>query len=810
MKQRTPHRHATHRTLIKAGCLTLAAMILQACQSGGSAQYPLVEPTKPSAMLFSDNPNTPSSTAKTALVAAMQAHLASERYVLSTYQYRALPHVTADSIDAGSDSLWSTAIKTSEFKSNRDNATYQSDAYRTTESYLAEDGSLPYLRYDDEIAGITPSHALSREVAMDEPYQAHKEAIASEFFTLRSCLSAASLNLDQIINDNPTATVNSTSVKSELNTMDGCIQKANQALTDLQSDAQSYQIGDITSIRQCAQTFSRDLRGVLAANRHNKTLSGEAYEVYDMAWQKYKSCNEPFVKYYFYFEPYEQILFSHNKTQLDTHLAIMQCINTENQAYQRLSNDGKTLSNDPQSHLEAYYQSAYCQATAVNEHYPLESDIELPTNKREAEDLMMQLTYAMYEDAQDDGSAKMSVFKDWFDAYKQMKTSDQPDQSHDDQQVRDSLPLPEGMGGIYANMLSSMLDHIKKTPEQLTAKNLYQYDNTVITILSHHQPSVRQMNSVLALDYRSETAEQSVQLPMQMNFSQSHITLDAAAAKPILALAAPKYLPTDALNNDLIRFGLPKSLQGLIPMSVVYDAITRAHVAGFRHMDAERFTPVAANQDAYARQIGAAQVIKFSPSTQDAGKIIGIMLKSLATDLKAYVDAHPELYADSEEDDQNKPDGHKSTVKHSKSINPAKIKAAIDDWVLINQGHQTDDVGSVLSLIQAIQPINSASHFYYYLDGRGKLIGMQFVQSADQQMQNTRTEVAAQIRFSAKPIAHAYSDKLQQNFDAADAIDGTAWLGQIREDMKLKTLAQAAREGYQEDQSDDTADSSSH
>ena len=87
---------------------------------------------------------------------------------------------------------------------------------------------------------------------------------------------------------------------------------------------------------------------------------------------------------------------------------------------------------------------------------------------------------------------------------------------------------------------------------------------------------------------------------------------------------------------------------------------------------------------------------------------------------------------------------------------------------------------------------------------------MQFVQSADQRMQNTRTEVAAQIRFSAKPIAHAYSDRLQQNFDAADAIDGTAWLGQIREDMKLKTLAQAAREGYQDDQPDDTTDSSSH
>lgn len=802
MKQHTLNHQLTHHPLLKAGYAAVAALMLQACQSTEGVSHS-IEAVKPSALLFSDNQNTPAASAKTALVKAMQTHLASERYVLSTYQYRALPHVADDSIDAGSDSLWTTAIKTYEFKSNRDNAVYRSDAYRTSESYLAEDGSLPYLRYDDEVAGITPSHALPRELAMDEPYQAHKEAISSEFFKLRSCLSDASINLDNIIKDDPTATVNSRAIKAQLEQVDECVDDVNQALQKLQTDAQSYQIGDIASIRQCASTYRNDLRAVLASHRKDKTLSGEAYDGYDMAWQKFRSCNEPYVKYYFHFEPYEQILFGRTKKQLDTQLALLECIKTENQAYQRLAATGKTLANDRKSHLETYYQSTYCQANAVNELYPLDADINMPTSKSEADLLTMQIALAMYAE-EEGGDPRMRIAKDWFEAYKQMKTLEQSGQSTEDTADHaESLPLPEGVGGIYANMLSSMLDHIKKTPEQLTAKNLYQYDNTVITILSHHQPAARQINSVLALDYRSATAEQSVQLPMQMNFLDSQITVDAAAAMPMLALATPKYAPSPDLKADLMRFGLPKSLQGMIPMSVVYDALTRAHLAGFRHMDAERFTPVALTEDVYARQIGAAQAIKFSPSTQDGGKLLGIMLKHLATDLKAYVDAHPEHYADTTETEADDAQNTSKSTKN-KQITPAKIKAAIDDWVLINQGYQTDDVGSVLSLLQAIQPINSAHHFYYYLDNRGQLIGMQFVQSADQQMQNTRTEVAAQIRFSPKPIAHAYSDQLHQDFAAPNAIDGTAWLSQIREDLKLKSLAEAARESYQYD--DDTSD----
>lgn len=787
MKQRIPNRQSGHQTLLKAGYVAIVALMLQACQSTDGTQDYAINPHESTALLFSDNQTTPAATAKTALVSAMQEHLNSERYALTIYRYRTLPYLTADSIDAGSDSLWRTAIKTYDFKNNRNTASYQSDTDHTSQQDLVEGSGSPYLRYDDKVSGNTPAHALPKEVAMADAYQTHRIQIYSQYAQLRNCLTDASINLDQIIQENPTATADHHDVQSEFVQIDHCINSADQALKTLLVDAQSYQIGDIANIRQCAQTYRSDLRSVLAAHRKDDAFGDAAYDIYDMAWQKYRSCNEPFVKHEEYFEPYDQVSPMRNQAQLDMQLAMLKCVNTENQVYKNLQNSAKTLANDPKSHLDNYYQSVYCQALAVNEQFPLGSELSLPTNKAYADSLMLDLTYAMSDDADGSDKSKMGMVKDWFDAYKQMKALEQSGKIQPKTDKLQSLPTPDSMGGIYANALLSMMNEIKKTPEQLTASNLYQHDNTVITTLSHHKPLERKINTVLALDYQSATSEQSMQLPMQLDFMDAKISVDAAAVMPLLALASPKYAPSPDLGADVMHFGLPKSLQGVIPMSVVYDALVRAYLAGFKHMDAERFTPVVLNQDAYAREIGAAQVIKFSPTIQDGGKLIGIMLKQLATDLKAYVDANPEQYAD--HGDNN----------HNNHLNPAKIKALIDNWVLINQGHQTDDIGSALSLLQAIQPINSASHFYYYLDGRGKLIGMQFIQSTDQQLQNTRTELAAQIRFSPRPIAHAYSAKLQQEFNPPNAIDGTALIGTIRQDMKLKSLAQAARDGYQSD-----------
>ena len=90
------------------------------------------------------------------------------------------------------------------------------------------------------------------------------------------------------------------------------------------------------------------------------------------------------------------------------------------------------------------------------------------------------------------------------------------------------------------------------------------------------------------------------------------------------------------------------------------------------------------------------------------------------------------------------------------------------------------------------------SSLYYYLDGRGKLIGLQSLQTMDDQMQNLRLQTVGQTRYSTKMIDHAYAKQFTQNFAQADnAVDGNAWLAKIREEKALKSLAQDAREQYE-------------
>ena len=91
-------------------------------------------------------------------------------------------------------------------------------------------------------------------------------------------------------------------------------------------------------------------------------------------------------------------------------------------------------------------------------------------------------------------------------------------------------------------------------------------------------------------------------------------------------------------------------------------------------------------------------------------------------------------------------------------------------------------------------PMSSSDHIYYYLNSRGQLIGLQYIQSINQHMQNTRTQTIAQTRFSSQPIAHPYASKLIDG--TKDSSDGNAWVHTIRQDIKLGELARQARDDY--------------
>lgn len=375
----------------------------------------------------------------------------------------------------------------------------------------------------------------------------------------------------------------------------------------------------------------------------------------------------------------------------------------------------------------------------------------------------------------------VSASGSWFDHYKKMKTANTPykgDISADDLPI--NVPTEQLPAGLYGNLMSAMLDYMKQSQAQLDAKNLYQYDNSTITVLSHHVPAARKIDMLMALDYHSAALDQSVQLPVSLDFEHDRAVADVSAALPLMAFIAPQHTPLpQEIPNGLMRFSLPKTLDGALPMSVVYDALNRSLVQSLAEFDSESFTPVDAHHDAYAKELGASSVIKLNFDSKAMGKQAGVALKILANELKAYVDAHPDKYTA-----QGKFDA-------------SKIKQAIDDWLLINQGYHSDDLGSIFALVESVLPMNFNGSIYYYLDSRGRMIGMQSVQAIKQPMLNVSLQTIGQTRYSDQPFRHAYADKLAQSF-TGDAKDGNAWLANIRQENKLARLAAQQRASYVE------------
>lgn len=172
--------------------------------------------------------------------------------------------------------------------------------------------------------------------------------------------------------------------------------------------------------------------------------------------------------------------------------------------------------------------------------------------------------YGSYDDYE-----PQSRISSWFDAYKSMKAA---------QQEERKLRLPAGqMPNIFGSVLSSMLNHMKVSPEQVLAQNLYRYNNTALTILSHHRPQQRQSKMLYSMDYYSPTAEQSIQLPVLLDFEHSKAKADVAALLPVIAMLTPKHAPLpNELPDQEMTFTLPNDLHNQLPMMVIYDATQKA------------------------------------------------------------------------------------------------------------------------------------------------------------------------------------------------------------------------------------------
>ncbi|MGP5133924.1 hypothetical protein ACTXKV_06760 [Psychrobacter cibarius] len=326
-------------------------------------------------------------------------------------------------------------------------------------------------------------------------------------------------------------------------------------------------------------------------------------------------------------------------------------------------------------------------------------------------------------------------------------------------------------------VIGQMLSMFHRTPEQIAASNVYQYQNLTFNSVSQYKPKQRQLQSVYSYDYVTPTISSSIQIPLAFDFNHSTVTVDPSAIMPIVALVNPENTPLpNQMTSHTVSFGLPESITAQLPPAVLYDAAIAAIQSSMAELAPEHFSAVDIRSDAFAKEVGASQAVKVYFGSKQSGEMIGKTLKYMTKSLQDYVDANPQKY----------PDG-------------AMLKTALAKVQLYNKGYQSADVGSLLQLIEAIGPISFNQINYYYLDRSDRLLAKQQRVNIGGDLMGSTTSVLNQVRYDKSSFSkHALTPLLAESFgvNAKTAIDGNAWMAEQRQQKDRLQTARDARYDY--------------
>lgn len=771
---------------LKYGVLMMAMFMLSACQSMKSEQittknheYQVIPDSAKD--LFANYEQANSS--KTLILKALNEHLNSERFVVSSYYYQMSPLYTKDSADKNSDGIWTSIFKVREYRKNQINA--DNEGFRSSQDYFpdkdempvdepekeiqtSDKSHLPYLRYDDEMAGNTPK-TVSRLEAMSDDYIQVNEEIESLNAQVHVCAYEAINVVDYAVSDNPNINNKNKKIQQAQKKLNQCQTSVTKTANQILKKAQGYQIQDIHHLTGCLAEYKTGLAQMMKPNRNPKTLEDESLDNYDVLYYNFSRCREQF-EITKILEPSVYTENAYTKKFLDTVSQIKQCSQSSIDRQKNLHKLGKNYTHNSDEFLQSHMDYAACAGTAVDgEEKTLETAADVRNRLYDVD--------AYIRNEGDDYLAdyrKYSGLSGWLTAYREMKESETYKQS----------TKAELYDNFLKSMFASMLNYVKKTPEQITAQNIYQNNHMVTTQLWHHNPKEQLATGLLSLDFESPTAKHSMQLPIEFDFKQGAIYTDISALLPVMAAINPEHapLPSEVADGQMV-FKLPNTLAQKIPTDVIYDAINEGILAGFAEFNAQDFTKIDMTNDKFAKEVGATQVIKINLGSKEQGKILDMIAKKAASQLKKYVDDHPQFYPDTADDDKN------GTAKTD------KIKKAIDDFALLSSAHRANDVGGLAQMIEGILPFSLTQNSYLYLDEAGKLLAVQTFAALDDDIQDFSRQTVNQVRFDKAIFdAHPLAGKFNQSFDGKKpTFDGTAWLQEKIEEYRFQKQAELAR-----------------
>lgn len=755
--------------------------------------------------------------AKQQLTGAMKTLLNSERTTTTEYHYQAQSAQMSDKktdLNAGADSLFTSILKVFGYRSD-DKSETAPEAFRTMADYtpLNAEANELYLRYYDEVEGKKPSadYATKRLDGMSERMQATDAVIYQLNKGYQSCVQSFSYEVDGLVGANPAVTSDDKAFKSALAHFDSCTKEQDTIANRLRSkDISAYHRQDIAMAYVCASNYRRSLTDALSPKRTQKRYDKKdgSYDAYDSVYAQYGICHSVFMNGY-RSDPVVYINNGDSKLRLEGLKAARQCGIEFTDGVATLYGAGmsyRTHAKEQQglvyAHMDCLMDSAEKLYNEDGEYTHAIANYTTPKNRTELSDSLKlyQEIASRQRVIMPTEETKSSRLGAWFDKYFSMKKEELSKQEQ-----ADTSPDLDGLGaGIYGKMADEVIKSMTQTPAQIAATNYYAYNNTKITVLTKHNPKNYHSDVMVSVDFESPTATQSVQLPFSQDYQAAKLAVDVNALLPVMAVLAPEQTPlAQSFTGEVgvMNFALPKELQGVIPMSLVYDSVIQGFVAGLDGLHNSHFSLADTRQDSFAKKQGASHAIKLTLNLQQSGELLASISKQVIKDLSDYVEKNPQVYAEKPLENLGVAD---SIATKKSNEQKQKIKNAIEKWALLDKGFVSADVGGLFQVIEGILPINYYQTNYYYFDNQGQLVGQLVRQDIDDHASKMRTKMLAMTSFKTKDFDNHHLAKKVGSLTSHFGFDGNAWLIEQKQVAEFKKDAKALRAGYTSDGADTT------
>lgn len=699
------------------------------------------------------------------LLRAINKHLTSDHVSVTQLRHHAVPFIKEGSVDAASNSLLRTVFEMFAAKlEQRDGDDYDEEysepPFRSEEEYLQDPDAL-YLSYIDEMNGTKPSpdYNIDRATGMQDDFVERTDLIKEYIDATNDCVIDYSYELDTIVDNDPKLTESNSELTQLKDNYNKCMTESKAGYKEEIEQAQGYQRQYLELQNRCVTQFDSRLNDILSPNRQPKQID---YDHYDSIYESYDICYSA-VSSRYQMEPSNYLYYGLSKNNLEYQKEKVGCADSLQSDHNKLAQQGISYKNNPKAYADIYYQQSDCKANAYNKVYY--SDVEDTAELTEAED-------STANDNIDLGSETSSNYSNVLEQDRQLVQYNDDDYEDEDEQV--------GYGGVsrYSEVVDKMFSWFKRTPAQIEAANLYNYQYLSVNSVSEYNASQRQLKSVYSYDFASPTMLSSMQLPIAFDFSAGQVVFDPSAMLPVVALVMPEDAPLpEEMTSTTVKFDLPKEIVAELPPEVVFDILVDSVQKSLSELDSQYFTPIDISEDTYARQIGAKRGIKVNFGSKETGEMVGGLVKHMSHSLNEYLETHPEQFPDD-----------------------SAIRAQIEKWQKMNINYQTDDAGSILQLIEAVGPVSFNKVNYYYLDNQDRLIGKQvrtkvggdFMGSESTFLTQTRYD---SISFRQHPLARLFNESFARYAPAP--MDGNAWIGQIKERRAKLEQARYARYDYE-------------